>query len=278
MKEDETLDWFVTLFNAGFPDWEREGDSSAKLKTSDVEYSYTTSYFGKCGPRSGSYEVYFARNKKWWNSNNTEARVGLIIHELGHYKHTDGHKPKFYHVVSNCYNRIVERKEKVEDEIGEKIDFEEVAHWLIEDIQQHQVDTRKQTVYEARKEFANDINYDLDEQLAIDGVIVRQEMQQTGFGESSEWIPIEDIKFEPYPMTEISSWLRNPHKDYVRVGKRMSSYKVSEVPVIEAESGYELTDDDSVYAISLLYHTNFNKVCVIFEDEETVQQSSGYKC
>lgn len=253
----QALDWFVTLFNLGYPDWEKQGDASAKLTADDVEYSWTTGYWGKCGPRSGANEVYFARNKEWWRSHGRTERIGLLIHELAHYKHTDGHSPSFYLTMGNCYNRIKTRAKAVEQALGFTPEFENVAEWLVTDIEQHQVDTRKQTVYESRKSFANKIGYNITEQTAIDGIKLRHITPASDNCDlPDDWVVVSlhELVFEPSPMTAVASWLRNPHKDYATMQRHGSAYRIERVPAVETANGYKLQDTDGEKVASLLHH------------------------
>lgn len=265
-SDSQPLRWFVTLFNYGYPDWDKDGDQDATLEADDVEYSWTISYWAKCGPRSGSNEVYFARNKDWWGSHDDVARIGLLIHELAHYKHTDGHSPSFYRTMGNCYNRIQERSDSVEDALGIEIDFSAVAEWLIKDIEQHQVDTRKQTVYDARLDVAKNINYDIYEQMAINGIDVDQPRSRREPNSRCFREMIENLSFEPVSMEDVSSWLRNPRKDYVGVADNGSEYIVSPIPVSEIDEGTnEPADDDARKALSLLHHTG-KRLVALTED------------
>lgn len=247
MKPDESLHWFVSVFNSGYPDWEY-----GELKSHQVEFSWTSRYWAKCGPRSGFNLVYFARNKDWWENNGTSARIGLLIHEITHYEETS-HQPEFYSKMAKRYNNVKNNKSKLEDEIDEKIDFNDVAEWMIKDIQQHQVDTRKQTAYDARKEFAENISYDIPEQMAIDGLKISYSDHESTY-DQFELVSNDKIDFSLKPISEVSEWLRNPHKDHVEIG-HSTSYSIRTIPVKSKSDGkYTPVDEDGSYALSLVYH------------------------
>lgn len=255
MQPDQSVRWFVTAFNHAYPDWERDGDARATLTEEDVEVSYTTAYAAKCGPRTGSHEVYFARNEDWWKSASTHRRVGLLLHELAHYKHYDGHSPGFYLTVGNCYNRLRERTESFTDELGVPVDFEGVEEWLIRDPAHHQVDLRKQTVYETRKRLAKRIEADVDEQLFVDGFTFGTYDRP---GLRTTVVPVETVEYEEFSMADICDWLRSPHTELVECTTQFGGprYMLSPIPVTQSGSGtrvqYEATDSGSEKLLSLL--------------------------
>ena len=260
MPSEEPLEWFVSAFNCTYAEFE---DSETPISKEDVEYSWTNSYWAKCGPRHGDNRIYFAINEDWWDNHNSVERVGLLIHELAHYRHTDGHSPMFYDLMARIYNRFEQRASKFQSDVGTDFSLCDVGLWIVQDIEQHQVDTRKHTVYEARMEFANKTCLDIDEAVATGGVKVVQ--PATGLTSRADELHnryVEQILFNFRSMQEVSDWLRNPRKDYAEVADRKSDYKISAIPVEETKENYVPADEHAELALSLMRHTGHRKVAV----------------
>lgn len=267
MQPDQSVRWFVTAFNHAYPDWERDGDARATLVEDDVEVSYTTAYAAKCGPRERSHEVYFARNEDWWNSSSTKRRIGLLIHELAHYKHCPNHTPGFYLTVANCYNRISDRAESFTDELGVgEIDFEGVEQWLIRDPAHHQVDLRKRTVYETRKRLAKRIGREVDEKLFLDGFRVGRKSE---YGLDTTTVAVDEVEYERFSMADICDWLRSPQNDYVESSTRYGGarYMVSPIPVRQhsGSPSYEAADADGDKLLTLLDRIDEERVEILLD-------------
>lgn len=205
MKPDATLEKFISVFNAGFPDKE-------DITVDDVEYSYTTAYFAKCGPRSNGNEVFFARNKDWWNKHDTKARIGLLIHEISHYNETS-HQPEFYEEMITRFNNVKENIVYVKDAFDTEISMSDVANWLVDDIGSHQVDSRKQTLYDVRKKVSDQIGYEYSDEEAFNSMRIN-------IHNNRKKVHIDNtVLSRDLSRDAVSDWLRYPRKDYVYINE-----------------------------------------------------------
>lgn len=236
MKSDAILEKFVSVFNAGFPNKE-------DITIDDVEYSYTTSYFAKCGPRSNGYEVFFARNKNWWEKHDIDARIGLLVHEISHYNQTN-HQPSFYTEMIERFNNVAENINYVKNAFDKNIPISDVAEWLINDISPHQVDSRKQTVYDVRKEVSEQIGYTYSDEEAFNSISVKL------IHDNQKIHTNNTVLSRDLTRSEVSNWLRNPKKDYVYIND-YGKYCVEPVSSMKQGNKYHPVTEDGEYAYAL---------------------------
>lgn len=231
----EALESFVRCFNLCYPDWEVYGDATRDLTTDHVEYSYTTSYWGKCGPRRNG-RVYFAINSSWYDDASPADRLGLLIHELAHVQHTD-HSPAFWKQVVANYQTLRSHAEAVESVILGDLSWDGVKEFLVNDPLTKSVDNRSEIVYERRMKIAEAVGYPQEEITPFEKMRVSVLRLP---GNQIERVALRHLKFEQRTPSEVVEYFHRRSKPYVE--KRNGAHVIQPLPARETGTGYELLD------------------------------------
>lgn len=231
----EALESFVTCFNICYPDWEIDGDASRDLTADEVEYSYTTVNLARCGPRRNG-RVYFAIKSSWYDDASAGDRLGLLIHELAHVKHTD-HSPAFWELVVKNYQTLRTHASAVEDVILGDLTWEGVREWLVNNPQTSMVDNRSEIAYERRLKIAEAIGYPEEEispfeNMRVSALRVRQK--------HIEQVPLQGLEFDQKDPDEVVEYFHRHSHEHVE--KRNGRHVIQPLPARKTGTGYELLE------------------------------------
>jgi hypothetical protein len=125
------------------------------LKPSRIEVSYTSRYNAKFGRYKRSKKLTFNVNTDFWVDSNESQKFALLAHELVHLRHHH-HKPVFWDTLKVFHKTFARNQDKVEEIMGDDIDFEKVKDKTIKTIHSGSVDRRSESVTE-RKEIMREI-------------------------------------------------------------------------------------------------------------------------
>lgn len=235
----QRLKAFVTCFNIAYPDWEINGDATKALTTDHVEYGSLSSNWGKCGPRRNG-RIYFGLNHTWWENHDTPARLGLLIHELGHVKHTN-HRPAFWEQLVRIRNRLYKQTNEVADVLAvQTINWDDVDAWLVEDPKVHTVDNRIENAYERRLKLASAFDYPKDE-IEPFAAIKRKSYWKQDRSNTYESTPISDIEYDAHTLDELRDWFNNT-KTRTGVHMERGRYIIDHPVAIKTNSGYRVVE------------------------------------
>lgn len=253
MPGTEPLNWFVETFNCTIG----AEECPSYITKEDVEYSWKTSAWASCGPRSGKNKVYFAINQDWWDSHSTNERCGLLIHEVSHYVSTS-HDKEFYDTLAKAFNRFESNEERLKSDLSEKINISKIKNWIVDDFRQYKLDGRKLTTFDACNRFAENINYDIDIRSDIFNTLDVKVRPTT----ASMLLTLDEFTFDTKSMQDVSDWLRYPRKNYIDYTG--SKYKVRTVKVEKNSDGsFKPIDRDGEMVLSLLKYKNPKLRCPI---------------
>jgi hypothetical protein len=126
----------------------------------DIEYSWTSRYCAKCGPRRGRNVAYFAINTEYANSCSPESYLSLLTHEVTHITeggHTDGggHNPAFWREVAFHALLVRDSWERIEAAFSGDVSVESYLDLVVRDPNSAVVDRRHETVEERKKKMAD---------------------------------------------------------------------------------------------------------------------------
>lgn len=158
MERSDVLDLFIQVVNYCEP--EHKYEQSYPIDRSDVEYSYTTSYYAKCGPRyNGS--MYFAINMGWLQSRRIERLLAVITHEISHLKYGIGygkpsHPADFWRAMAFYASELRDGWSTVKSWFSnDEIEKEKFLAAVVNDPNSSTVDRRIETVNERRQKMAD---------------------------------------------------------------------------------------------------------------------------
>lgn len=239
----EALESFVTCFNICYPDWEVGDDPGRDLTAEHVEYSYTTSYIGKCGPQPYG-RVYFAINSSWYEDASPGDRLGLLIHELAHVKHTN-HSPSFWEQVVENYQMLRSYAEAVESVILGDLSWDGVEEYLVRDPLTQSVDNRSEIVYERRMKIAKAVGYPQDEVTPFDKMHV---LVPRWLENQVKRVSLHRLEFERKTPDEVVEYFHQRSKPHVE--KRDGAHIIHPLPGQKAGTGYELLDGQELATLA----------------------------
>lgn len=231
----QALESFVKCFNICYPDWEVGRYASRDLTTDHVEYSYTTASWAKCGPRKYG-RVYFALNSSWYEDASPGERLGLLMHELAHVKHTD-HSPAFWEQVVENYHTIRSNAAVAEDVILGDLTWKSVKKFLVNDPLTNCVDNRSEITYERRMKIAESIGYPTAEITPFENMRVR--VLNPG-GKHIERVALDQLEYNRKEPDEVVEYFHRRSRDYVE--KRRGAHVIQPMPARKSTSRYELLD------------------------------------
>jgi len=231
----EALESFVKCFNVCYPDWEVDGDTSRDLTADHVEYSYTTAYWAKCGPRKNG-RVYFALNSSWYEDASPGDRLGLLMHELAHVQHTN-HSPAFWEQVVENYHALQTNAAVAEDVILGELAWDTVKEFLVNDPLTNCVDNRSEIAYERRTKIAESIGYPTAEITPFENMRVSALRPR---GQHIKRVTLDCLNYDHKNPDEVVDYFHRRSRDYVE--KQNGAHVIQPLPARKSETGYELLD------------------------------------
>jgi len=158
MKRDDMLEAFVIVVNICKPDHPYQ-DDPYPIDKGDIDFSYCTGYWAKCGPRRYFGVASYGVNKSYVRSCSTEAHLALLTHEVSHItegRHSSSKKhPKaFWREMAFNAWQLRDNWSLVEESFG-PVNEEEYLREVIEDPNSSTVDRRMETVSERRSKQAD---------------------------------------------------------------------------------------------------------------------------
>lgn len=231
------LQTFTDVFNIAYPRWEINGDATKQLTPDLVEYRTLSSYLGRCGPRDNG-RVYFGLNHSWWTEKDTPPRLGLLIHELAHVKHTN-HRPTFWDHVVRLYTRLKNNENETAPALGvDHIDWHAVSAWLVSDPKTSTVDNRTENAYERRLQLAEDLDYPVEE---IDPFAGIQAYWIRYPDERYVGLHADELEYEAHSLEELRKWFNSPRK---RTGVSLSNgkFEIDFPTAVKNGDTYRITD------------------------------------
>jgi len=155
MNRSEVLDLFLRVANLCEPD--HRYDIDYPLDESQVEYSWTTKYYSKCGPNPNG--VYFAINMSWTKKQSSERFLSVVVHEICHFEYgitlnKPDHPPDFWEHMAGCANTVEKEWNIVRQWFDHRVDSHSFAKCVINDPNKKTVDRRIETVNGRRKKIA----------------------------------------------------------------------------------------------------------------------------
>lgn len=156
MSREEMLELFLAVTNLVEPDIAYH-DDPYPLSVEDVEFSYTTSYWARCGPRTGRYKAYYAVNADTFRSWSTERHLAVITHELTHLtqefeRGAPVHPPSFWREMAFHAQLVIDNWGEIASLFDHHVDLEGYRQEVIEDPNGSTVDKRYETVEERKEE------------------------------------------------------------------------------------------------------------------------------
>lgn len=262
----EALESFINYFNLCYPDWEIGGDASKDLTANEVEFSYTTTYLARCGPRRNG-RAYFAVKSRWYEDASAGERVGLLIHELAHIKHTD-HSPAFWEQVVRNYRALHSHAETVGDVILGELAWDDVREFLVNDPLTSMVDNRREIAYERRLKIAEAIGYPTEYiepfgNMNIDVQLSKKATVQT--------VPLFDIKFDRADPEEVAAYFHERPREYLK--KDGSKHIIQPLPAEVTASGYDILDGQEM--VSLADYAGLSMVSLDLSEDTSVVEAEG---
>lgn len=130
-------------------------DRRIPLAPENFEVSYTSRYNAKCGRYRNKKLLTFDMNTDYWVNKSPSKRFATLAHELVHLRHHH-HKPLFWDTLKIFHKTFARNQDKVEEIMGDEIDFEKVKDKTLQTIHSGSVDRRSESVTE-RKEIMREI-------------------------------------------------------------------------------------------------------------------------
>lgn len=160
MNRSDMLDAFVAVVNICEPDHPTKIDPYP-ITADEVEFSWTTAYFAKCGPRYGNDVAYYAVNTDYVSRQSTERHLALLAHEVSHItegSHTDGaiHNKAFWREMAFNATEMRDSWDRIESVFGDCC-VELFEEEVIADPNGATVDKRIQTVEERKQKMQDQI-------------------------------------------------------------------------------------------------------------------------
>lgn len=163
MERDHVLELFLNVVNLCEPDHKYE--IYYPLEPHRIDFSWTTKYYAKCGPRTSG--GYFAINMNWLNNNTSIPRaICVMAHEIGHFKYgvtrnKSRHPPEFWDAMARYTNTLLDKWEEVNSWFGgEWLQKEWLKEAVVNDPNDYMVDGRIETVEERQRKMADKVNYE----------------------------------------------------------------------------------------------------------------------
>ncbi|WP_435180447.1 hypothetical protein [Halorussus sp. AFM4] len=231
----EALESFVTCFNLCYPDWEIAGDASRELTANEVEFSYTTKNLARCGPRKNG-RAYFAINSSWYEDASAGERVGLLIHELAHIKHTD-HSPAFWEQVVRNYRALQSNVATVEDVVLGNLTWDGVEEFIVNNPLTSMVDNRREIAYERRQKLAEAIGYPTEQLKPFSNMNIYVQHSKKNTVQAA---PLYEVEFEQSDPDEVAAYFHERPREYLK--KDGSKHVIQPLPAEQTANGYELLD------------------------------------
>lgn len=175
MGRDDVLELFIRVTNLTEPD--HKYDVEYPIWKDEVEYSYCTRYYAKCGPRNSiSKSAFFASSIDQFNSFSTEFSLAVMCHEVGHLKYgieygQPTHPAIFWRKMAEYAMTLIRNWSKVETWFHESPDRQKFREEVVNEPNSFTVDGRIETVTERRKKMAElmNANVSLVKGLSNDG-------------------------------------------------------------------------------------------------------------
>lgn len=231
----EALESFVTCFNLCYPDREIDGDASREITENKVEFSYTTKNLARCGPRK-SGQAYFAIKSSWYEDASAGERVGLLIHELAHIKHTD-HSPSFWEQVVRNYRALQSNVTTVKDVVLGDLRWDGVKEFIVNDPLTSLVDNRREIAYERRQKLAEAIGYPIEDLKPFSNMNIYVQRSKKSTVEAA---PLYKLEFEQSDPDEVAAYFHERPREYLK--KDGSKHVIQPLPAERTANGYELLD------------------------------------
>jgi len=155
IERSDILTLFVKMVNLCEPD--HMYDFEYPIKESDVEFSWTTKYWARCGPQKTG--AYYAINMTWAEKQSIENLLSTTVHEIGHLNYgveynQPGHPPKFWEAMARYAKTATENWDKVNSWLENSADLRIFKRSVVNDPNAMVVDRRIETVGERRKKQA----------------------------------------------------------------------------------------------------------------------------
>jgi len=164
MDRDDVLEMFIRAVNLVEPD--HKYDVEYPLCKSEVDYSYCTRYYAKCGPRSqiGKWAS-FSSNIEQFNSFSNEFALAVMCHEMGHLKYgiekgQPTHPKIFWQKMAEYAMKVIENWDEVDGWFESDLDRSTFRKDVVNEPNPFTVDGRIETVQERREAMAELMNAD----------------------------------------------------------------------------------------------------------------------
>lgn len=158
MTREDALDAFLAVLNVCKPDHPyQDEDEVYPVSRENVEYGYCTSYYGKCGPRSGRNDAAYFSNMRYVNDWSTERHLAMLTHEVTHVTHCSdfyegSHPPAFWREMAFHAHLVCDRHAELSAVFG-TWSIEEYLRCIIEgEVNNANIDRRRTSKSEKRNE------------------------------------------------------------------------------------------------------------------------------